>query len=81
MSESPGVLVAAGDPWSRELLGQLVLSVRCDATVEFCEDGDAAIDACRRRPFALILAERELPGSDGLELLRQVRLGLSLIHI
>lgn len=73
MSVSPGVLVAASDPWSRELLGQLVLSVRCDASVEFCEDGLAAIDACRRQPFALVLAEQELPGSDGLELLRQVR--------
>lgn len=74
MSVSPGVLVAASDPWSRELLGQLVLSVRCDATVEFCEDGDTAIEACRRHPFVLILAERELPGSDGLELLRHVRM-------
>jgi len=73
MSVSPGVLVAASDPWSRELLGQLVLSVRCDANVQFCEDGLAAIDACRRQPFALVLAEQELPGSDGLELLRQVR--------
>lgn len=73
MSVSPGVLVAASDPWSRELLGQLVLSVRCDATVQFCEDGLAAIDACKRQPFALVLAEQELPGSDGLELLRQVR--------
>ncbi|WP_152219259.1 HDOD domain-containing protein [Pseudomonas sp. SCB32] len=73
MSVSPGVLVAASDPWSRELLSQLVLSVRCDANVQFCEDGLAAIDACRRQPFALVLAEQELPGSDGLELLRQVR--------
>lgn len=73
MSVSPGVLVAASDPWSRELLGQLVLSVRGDASVQFCEDGLAAIDACRRQTFALVLAERELPGSDGLELLRQVR--------
>ncbi|MCP8462805.1 response regulator [Pseudomonas sp. ZM23] len=73
MSASPGVLVAASDPWSRELLSQLVLSVRCDASVQFCEDGVAAIEACRRQPYALILAERELAGSDGLELLRQVR--------
>lgn len=73
MSVSPGVLVAASDPWSRELLSQLVLSVRCDASVQFCEDGLAATEACRRQPFALILAEQELAGSDGLELLRQVR--------
>lgn len=73
MSVSPGVLVAASDPWSRELLSQLVLSVRCDASVQFCEDGLAATEACRRQAFALILAEQELAGSDGLELLRQVR--------
>lgn len=73
LSAAPTVLVAAADPWNRELLGQLVLSVRCDAAIEYCEDGDQAIDACRLRAFALVLAEQELAGTDGIDLLRHLR--------
>ncbi|SDI25232.1 HDOD domain-containing protein [Pseudomonas panipatensis] len=71
--KAPGVLVAAADPWNRELLGQLVLSVRCDATIEFCEDGTHAIELCRQRVFTLVVAEQELPGADGIDLLRHLR--------
>ncbi|KAF1054545.1 MAG: Response regulator ArlR [Stenotrophomonas maltophilia] len=69
----PRVLVAAPDHWSRELLGQLVESVRCDAQIEYCQDGQQAVAACRQQRFALILAEQELAGFSGLDLLRAVR--------
>ncbi|MDQ6231357.1 hypothetical protein NMF51_27585, partial [Pseudomonas aeruginosa] len=29
--KAPVILIADPDPWSRDLLGQLVLGVRCDA--------------------------------------------------
>ncbi|MCY1297333.1 Chemotaxis protein CheY [compost metagenome] len=73
LSPATGVLVAAADSWNRELLGQLVLSVRCDADIQFCADGAQAIEALRRRAFALVLVEQELPQADGLEVLRAVR--------
>jgi HD-like signal output (HDOD) protein/CheY-like chemotaxis protein len=75
LSAAPAVLVAAADPWNRELLGQLVLSVRCDAAIEYCGDGDRALEACRRRAFGLVLAEQELAGTDGIDLLRHLRRG------
>ena len=61
-------------PWSRDLLGQLVLGVRCDARLVLCGDGGEALAHCRRRRFALILAELNLPQVDGFELLREARL-------
>ncbi|MNO86432.1 Chemotaxis protein CheY [compost metagenome] len=70
---APAVLVAAADSWSRELLGQLVLNVRCDADVQYVGDGPQAIEALRRQPFALALVEQELPLADGLEVLRTAR--------
>lgn len=68
----PRVLIAEADPWSRDLLTQLLLSVRCDAKVDVYEDGKQAMQALGNLPD-LIIASRELPGTDGLELLRQVR--------
>lgn len=70
----PRVLIAEADPWSRDLLMQLLLSVRCDARVEVYEDGKQAMQALGTPPD-LIIASRELPGTDGLELLRHVRRG------
>ncbi|WP_263261467.1 response regulator [Pseudomonas sp. RIT-PI-S] len=70
----PRILIAEADPWSRDLLTQLLLSVRCDAKVEVAEDGKQALLALDQ-PHDLIIASRELPGTDGLELLRQVRRG------
>lgn len=70
----PRVLIAEAEPWSRDLLMQLLLSVRCDAQVEVCGDGRQALLALANPPD-LIIASRELPGADGLELLRSVRRG------
>lgn len=68
----PHVLIAEADPWVRELLTQLLLSVRCDARLSVCADGQEALQALRKQPD-LIIVDRELPGIDGLELLRTVR--------
>ena len=69
---TPRVLIAEADPWMRDLLTQMLLSVRCDAELDVCEDGSSALDHLRRLPD-LVIAARELPGVDGLALLRSVR--------
>ena len=76
--KAPVILIADPDPWSRDLLGQLVLGVRCDARLVLCGDGGEALAHCRRRRFALILAELNLPQVDGFELLREARLRRSV---
>ncbi len=68
----PRVLIAEADPWTRDLLTQMLLSVRCDAQLDVCTDGQDALQLLQRNPD-LVIAARELPGVDGLELLRSVR--------
>ncbi|WP_043300585.1 response regulator [Pseudomonas sp. M47T1] len=68
----PRVLIAEADPWTRDLLIQMLLSVRCDAQLDVCTDGQDAIRLLQRSPD-LVIAARELPGGDGLDLLRTVR--------
>ena len=70
---SPEILIAEADPWTAELLTQLVLDVRSDARVQRLDDGTAALASCRRRLPDLVIADGELPGVDGIELLRQLR--------
>jgi HD-like signal output (HDOD) protein/CheY-like chemotaxis protein len=54
------------------MLSQILLSVRCDARLQVCADGSQALAALASLPD-LIIASRELPGIDGLDLLRSVR--------
>ncbi len=54
------------------MLSQTLLSVRCDARLQVCADGSQALAALASKPD-LIIAARELPGGDGLDLLRNVR--------
>ncbi|WP_085678560.1 MULTISPECIES: response regulator [unclassified Pseudomonas] len=68
----PCVLIAEGDPWVREMLSEMLLSVRCDARLQVCADGSEALTALASKPD-LIIAARELSGFDGLDLLRKVR--------
>lgn len=69
---APKVLIAEGDPWVRDMLTQMLLSVRCDAEVKVCANGNEALEGLTGQPD-LIIAARELPGLDGLDLLRKVR--------
>lgn len=66
------VLIAEGDPWVRDMLKDMLLSVRCDARLHVCANGHEALSALASQPD-LIIAARELPGIDGLDLLRSVR--------
>ncbi|WP_095149117.1 response regulator [Pseudomonas sp. Irchel s3a18] len=70
----PRVLIAEADPWSRDLLKQVLLNVRCDARLDLCADGRQALEWLDQHPYDLVIADWELPGVDGLGLLRSVRL-------
>ncbi|MEK1911704.1 MAG: HDOD domain-containing protein [Pseudomonas chlororaphis] len=69
----PRVLIAEADPWSRDLLKQVLLNVRCDARLDVCADGQEALLLLAENPYDLVIADWELPGVDGLGLLRSVR--------
>ncbi|KIH80518.1 HDOD domain-containing protein [Pseudomonas batumici] len=70
---APRVLIAEADPWPRDLLKQVLLSVRCDAQLEICADGHEALELLNEQAFDLVIADWELPGVDGLSLLRGLR--------
>lgn len=69
----PRVLIAEADPWSRDLLKQVLLNVRCDARLDLCADGQEALHLLAQNPYDLVIADWELPGVDGLNVLRNVR--------
>lgn len=69
----PHVLIAEPDPWTSDLLAQLVLDVRPDAKVMQVADGREALARCKRGLPDLVIADGELGGIDGVELLRQLR--------
>jgi HD-like signal output (HDOD) protein/ActR/RegA family two-component response regulator len=69
----PRVLIAESDPWAREMLNELVLNVRCDAQLDICSNGREAIELMSGFIPDLVIASRELPGVDGLSLLRGLR--------
>ncbi|VVM64492.1 response regulator [Pseudomonas fluorescens] len=69
----PRVLIAEADPWSRDLLKQVLLNVRCDARLDLCADGQQALSMLSEVPYDLAIVDWELPGVDGLNVLRSVR--------
>ncbi|EJM66453.1 putative signal transduction protein [Pseudomonas sp. GM50] len=69
----PRVLIAEADPWSRDLLKQVLLNVRCDARLDLCADGQETLHLLAENPYDLVIVDWELPGVDGLNVLRSVR--------
>jgi HD-like signal output (HDOD) protein/CheY-like chemotaxis protein len=69
----PRVLIAEADPWSRDLLKEVLLNVRCDARLDLCADGQAALELLALNPYDLVIVDWELPGVDGLNVLRNIR--------
>jgi HD-like signal output (HDOD) protein/ActR/RegA family two-component response regulator len=69
----PRVLIAEADPWSRDLLKQVLLNVRCDARLDLCADGQEALHLLAENPYDLVIVDWELPGVNGLNVLRSVR--------
>lgn len=73
LSVVPSVLIAEADPWSRDLLKQVVLSVRCDAQLDVCGEGQQALLLLSQKSYDLVISDRDLPGVSGLDVLRSVR--------
>jgi HD-like signal output (HDOD) protein/ActR/RegA family two-component response regulator len=67
------VLIAEADPWVRDMLTELVLSVRCDAQLKSCANGQEAAEWLGMNQPDLVIAAWELPSINGLNLLRSVR--------
>lgn len=57
-----------------ELIGQLGVEV------EVCYDGASALKAARRRPPDIIFLDLIMPGMDGFEVARQLRLDSAFAH-
>jgi CheY-like chemotaxis protein len=68
----PGRILVIDDDKSARLLLDRVLT-RAGHTVVIVDTGEQGLDALRRDKFDLIITDKNLPGIDGLELLRQAR--------
>lgn len=70
-SAQPQILIADDDPVSLRFLATALVELGCNATAVV--SGSAAIDACMRRPFDLLLLDRRMPDLGGAMLLRALR--------
>ena len=68
----PGRILVMDDEKSVQLLLDRVLT-GAGHTVVVVESGEAALQALQRDPFDLLIADKNLPGIDGLEVLRLAR--------
>lgn len=67
------VLIAYSEPWRADQLCQLVLAISPGMRVRQVNDGQAALEACKREVPCLLIADGELDGLDGAQLLRELR--------
>ena len=51
----------------------VVLSVRCDAQLDVCGEGQQALLLLSQKNYDLVISDRDLPGVSGLDVLRSVR--------
>jgi DNA-binding NtrC family response regulator len=68
----PGRILVIDDEKSARLLLERVLS-RAGHQVVLVETGEQGLEALSRDPFDLIITDKNLPGIDGLEVLRLAR--------
>ncbi|MDO5484014.1 MAG: sigma-54 dependent transcriptional regulator [Desulfovibrionaceae bacterium] len=71
MTKALKILVADDDATHCDMLR--VLLQEWGYAVEEARDGLAAVEACRRRPFDLVLMDVRMPGKSGLEALDDIR--------
>ncbi len=71
MSDTVTILVADDEPGMRESVARALRREAFDVIA--VEDGAAALDVLRRRGVDLLVADLRMPGLDGLDLLRAVK--------
>jgi CheY-like chemotaxis protein len=67
----PHVLVVEDHPVNQKLVGVLLGRMGCQ--VEFCENGQLAVDRVQQQRFDMILMDVNMPVMDGLTATRQIR--------
>jgi two-component system sensor histidine kinase RpfC len=66
------VLVADDNPTNREVIGKIL--ERGGHAVTLVNDGEQALDAVERERFDIVLLDRNMPGTGGIEALQAMRL-------
>jgi two-component system, sensor histidine kinase RpfC len=66
------VLVADDNPTNREVIGKIL--ERAGHAVTLVNDGEQALDVIEREPHDVVLLDRNMPGTGGLEALQAIRL-------
>jgi phosphoserine phosphatase RsbU/P len=67
----PEILIVDDDALSRKVLAQVLTSAGYDCRV--CGDGAEALEIIHARPPTLLLLDFDMPGTNGAEVLRQLR--------
>lgn len=74
--ESARCLVVEDDLFSRNAVERMLRDLGC-ATVEIAENGEVAVAkmGVAERSFSIVISDYDMPGMNGLELLKHVRIG------
>ncbi len=68
----PRILIVDDEEILREAIGMIVESEGYQATC--AQNGSEALEIVRRQPFDLVITDMKMPGLDGMEVLREVKL-------
>lgn len=77
--ETGRILLVDDFPYDRDLLLEGLVSR--GHNVVACESGEEALDVLAEQNFELILLDSKMPGMDGLDVLREIRLTHSRLHL
>ncbi len=72
-STAPRLLIADDEPLLRRHLQALLAEFWPEAQTTLAEDGAVALTLCQQQPFDVAFLDIQMPGLDGLQLLRELR--------
>ena len=67
-TRSPGILIVDDEPGAARYVDTILSDLTDDRVV--VHSGAEAIDICQRRAFDVVISDMQMPGMDGVELLR-----------